>query len=97
MLACHYGNKILILSGGFRPEVAHISYIQDPAEITDYTDIQGEIALNETLHNVVLDLAEAELWARDKRHKRSMQAAKKANTFLSILNSRKLEDFEDSI
>ena len=97
ILACQYGDKILILSGSYVPPVAHISYIQDPALATNYTDTTNEIALNQTLHNVVLDLAEAELWARDKRHNRAMQASKKAHTFLTILNARKEEDYEDSI
>tara|TARA_R100000808_G_C2153729_1_gene164258 strand:+ start:5316 stop:5969 length:654 start_codon:yes stop_codon:yes gene_type:complete len=99
IMVCHYGKKLLFSVTNARnfPGFCHITYIVDPVELTDYTNIQSSIPLSTSLHRLVLDIAEAELWHRDKKYERSITSYTKAHTTLKTLNERLSDDYREQI
>lgn len=59
-------------------------YLKSPASISDSQDCE----LNESLHDIVVDLAESELWRMDNQKNRSQAARDSAMDMIKMLNSR---------
>ena len=99
MMAIHFGKKLYLSSGNItlKPDRCHITYILDPDSITDYTDESSSVPLLSSLHRLVLDIAEAELWHKDKKPERSSSAYIKAHTTLKTLNDRLADDYREVV
>ena len=97
LVANIHGDTVRIFSetGLAFSQGVHVSYIEDPYTLTNFNDQTNEIPLNHTLHPIVLDLAEGELWAKDRNYTRSMDAYKKGYAILTTLNQRKEYDGKD--
>tara|TARA_Y100000310_G_C20677741_1_gene814072 strand:+ start:283 stop:960 length:678 start_codon:yes stop_codon:yes gene_type:complete len=95
--ACPYGHEIFFLIKGTEvsPKICHVYYIRDPEDLTRYGDLLSSSPLSPTLHLIVLDIAEAELWHRDRKHARSLDAYAKGYSALKTLNARVEEDYKD--
>ena len=59
-------------------------YLKSPASISDSQNCE----LNESLHDIVVDLAESELWRMDNQKNRSQAARDSAMDMIKMLNSR---------
>lgn len=60
-------------------------YLKEPSDITDGS---GEPDLNEALHEVMLDFAEAQLWRMDAQSERAAAAYQSATNQINALNAR---------
>ena len=83
-IAYVFGNKLHI-----RPDFSDITgvavyYLNSPATISDAQNCQ----LNESLHDIVVDLAESELWRIDNQTNRSKSARDSAMDMIKMLNGR---------
>lgn len=83
-LAYVFGNQLFI-----RPNFADIVgvavyYLNSPSVI----DASNNCVLNESLHDIVVDLAESELWRMDANVNRSQSARQSAMDQIKILNGR---------
>ena len=77
-----FANKINI-----EPASAHsctIYYLRKPNDVDDGNDCE----LDESLHEIVVDLAEAQLWKMDGQYARATSATENAIQIISALNSR---------
>ena len=83
-IAYVFGNKLYV-----RPDFADITgvavyYLNSPATIADAQNCE----LNESLHDIVVDLAESELWRIDNQTNRSKSARDSAMDMIKMLNGR---------
>lgn len=83
-LAYVFGNKLYV-----RPFFEDISgmaiyYLNSPSDI----DASNDCILNASLHDIVVDLAESELWRMDSNSNRSQAARSSAMSQIEILNAR---------
>lgn len=87
-----FGNNVTIRPnaqvGGFT--TAHLYYLKTPTDMAPTSGGTAEVQpiLNSALHDIMIDLAEAELWRMDNKPDRSQLAKSSAMEQIKMLNDR---------
>jgi len=63
-----------------------VRYLKEPTDITDSSS--SESLLNESLHEIVLDFAESQLWRMDAQSDRAASAYTSGSNIINALNGR---------